>query len=146
MKKKLIKIVALCLALVTALSLSGCKGKSKKLTVIIGGGSPVEYSIDLKKIDRNGGLVAALEYLKEKSKLDYEITGGVLTKVGHLKANSAESKSICVYTSVEADMDKSADRLTVDYKGKTYVASEKSIYSMTLEEGAVIYIGYIRVL
>ena len=146
MKNLRLKIISAALAVLTLLSVSGCKGNTKKLTVVIGGSSPVEYRVDLKKLNGDDGLVSVLEYLKRKGKIDYELSDGRIVSVGHLEESSAESRSICVYTSVAKDADTAADRLTVDYKGETYAESKTDIYDMTLEEGAVIYIGYIRIL
>ena len=69
---------------------------------------------------------------------------GKLVKAGALEYNTGDGTDICVYTSVDADTSKAADRYTVDYKGVTYAEIGVALSNMTLEPGAVIYIGLLR--
>jgi hypothetical protein len=144
MKTNVCKIMALMLIFVIAASLCSCKDESQRMTVVIGGDSPTEYSVYLNELDTSRGLVAVLDDLKKNVKLNYEIKGGKLVRVGGLEYNTGDGTDICVYTSVAADASDAEDRFTVDYKGATYSEIDVKLSEMTLEPGALIYIGLLR--
>ena len=144
MKTNIFKALALVLALVIMASLISCKDESQRMTVVIGGDAPTEYSVYLNEFDSSNGLLSVLDHLKKTVKLDYEINAGKLVKVGAVEYNTGDGTDICVYSSVEADVSKEDDRFTVDYKGITYAEIAVDIKNMTLEPGAVIYIGLLR--
>lgn len=146
MKRNSSKIIALLLTLIMSLSIVSCKDESKKMTVVIGGESTVEYAVYLNEFDTSGGLVSVLEYLEKTKKLDYEIKNDKLVRVGGLEYNTGDGTDICVYTSILEDVDDSEDAFTVDYKGVTYAAIDVDIGDMHLVPGAVIYIGLLRYL
>ncbi len=145
MKTLIYKITAFVLAAVMAISLASCKeDMTGKMTVVIGGDDPTEYIVDLEKVEGDRGLVSVLDYLKKTKKIDYKLEGTMLTKVGDLENNSAESKYIYVYTTVSADEDVSSFGSSIEYKGMTIKSSGVGVYDMHMEEGAIIYIGIIR--
>ena len=144
MKTNVCKIAAFVLIMVMIASLFSCKDESQKMTLVIGGDSPTQYEVYLNEFDSTGGLVALLAHLKDSVKLNYQIKDGKLVKAGALEYNTGDGTDICVYTSVDADTSKAADRYTVDYKGVTYAEIGVALSNMTLEPGAVIYIGLLR--
>jgi hypothetical protein len=113
----------------------------------LGTETPIEYTIDLSKAEGDG-LFAALDYAKEKYGLAYSYSGegtsAYLEQVGDLKNDSSAGVYIYVYTSVDKDFDVSEYATTIEYKGQTLHSSGVGAYSMTLEDGAVIYIGTIK--
>ncbi len=144
MKIKICKTIAFILALITAFSLFGCKEDlTGKIKIVIGGDNPKEYIVDLEKVDGGRGLVSVLDYLKKEKNINYKLEGTMLTKVGDLENNSAESKYIYVYTTVEKDQDVTSFGTSIEYKGITIKSSGVGVYSMHVEEGAIIYIGLI---
>ena len=149
MKRIIYKIAVLLLAISMTLTLFACKNESDEageMTLVLAGDSVVEYEIDLAKVDIDRGLVSVLEYLKEEKGLEYEISGTYLNKVGKIEnnaANAAEGKYLYIYTSVEADIDVSQYASEVEYEGKTLTSSGVGAAEMHIEDGCVIYIGYI---
>lgn len=144
MKTIICKIAAFMLVFVMLASLISCKDESQRMIVVIGGDAPTEYSVYLNEFDTSRGLVSVLDHLKETVKLNYEIKEGRLVRCGAVEYNSGDGTDICVYSSVSADVSKDSDRFTVDYKGVTYAEIAVGIEKMTLEPGAVIYIGLLR--
>ena len=144
MKTKIYKTAAFIMILAMILALASCKDESQRMTVVIGGDAPTEYAVYLNEFDTSRGLVSVLDHLKETVKLNYEIKSGRLVTVGAVEYDSGDGTDICVYSSVADDVSKEADRFTVDYKGVTYSEIAVGIEKMTLEPGAVIYIGLLR--
>ena len=54
--------------------------------------------------------------------------------------NDAEGKYIYLYTNVEKDKNDYEGMTTVEYEGQTLAESMNSISSMTIEDGAIVYI------
>ena len=144
MKTKVCKTLAFVLILVIMASLCSCKDEAQRMTVVIGGDSPTEYAVYLNEFDSSRGLYGLLEHLEKSVKLNYEIKGGKLVRVGGLEYNTGDGTDICVYTSVLSDASDAEDRFTVDYKGATYSEIDVKLSEMTLEPGALIYIGLLR--
>ena len=144
MKTNVCKTASFLLIVVMLASLFSCKDESQMMTFVIGGDSPSQYEIYLDEFDNSQGLISILEHLREKVKLNYEIKDGKLVKLGALEYNTGDGTDICIYTSVESDISKASDRYTVDYKGVTYAETGVALKNMTLEPGAVIYVGLLR--
>ena len=142
------KILALLLALVVCVSvLSSCgynSGAVGEVTLVIGTEEPTEFTADLSKFDGKDGVFSLLLYLKEEGKLDFEESGGMLKKVGELSENPEEYVYLYLFTSVEKDFDVSEYKKELQYKGKTLTSSGVGAKDMTLEDGAVIYIGTVK--
>ncbi len=146
MKRKLYKITAILLLAVMMLSLFACENESDssgKMTLVLAGDSLTTYEVDLGEIEIKKGLVSVFEYLKREKGLEYEISGTYLNKVGELENDGAAGKYIYIYTSVTSDMDVSQYAMTVEYEGKTLTSSGVGANEMRIEDGCVIYIGYI---
>ncbi len=143
MKTKLCKIAAIILISIMTLSVFGCKeDMTNKFTVYVGGDVKKEYIINLDNLGGDRGFYAVLEYFKKTEKFEYTVENGLLKKLGTLEYNSAEGRSICVYTSVEEDTEK--DPWTIDYKGVRYKSVGVPFEDMQIKEGMVIYIGILR--
>lgn len=116
--------------------------------VLSDGENATEYSVDLAALTSGDGAMPIITHLEQTRGLTYSKTNGMygayLTAIGSLKENSAEGTYLGIWTSVEADFDVSEYATTVDYNGKTLVSSGVGISQMTIEDGAVIYIGYIH--
>ena len=146
MKTKLNKILAFMLSVCIMLLLVSCNKKQDaagEMTLVIAGDSVTEYKVDLGEVEIENGLMSILDYLKEKGQLDYAETAGYLDKVGPLENNAATGEYIYIYTSVDADMDVSQYASTVEYEGKTLTSTGVGSKDMHIEDGCVIYIGYI---
>ena len=63
---------------------------------------------------------------------------------GALKENAAESTYIFIYTSVEKDFDVTTMATKMDYKGTSLTSAGIGATSMTVEDGAIFYIGTIK--
>ncbi len=116
------------------------------MTLVLAGDETTVFEVELDKVEIKNGLVSVLDYLKSEEVLEYEISGTYLNKVGEIEnnaANAAEGKYLYVYTSVTADMDVSQYAETVDYEGQTLTSSGVGANEMHIEDGCVIYIGYI---
>ncbi|MGN0789824.1 MAG: hypothetical protein ACI4MY_07775 [Christensenellales bacterium] len=111
-------------------------------------GEATEYTVDLSDIAEGGGVMAILDYLQDNDGLDYASEdggyGAYLTKVGDLQQNYATGEYIYIYTSVAKDADVSQYASTVEYKGQTLTSSGVGVSSMTVEDGAIIYITIIK--
>ncbi|MBO5009651.1 MAG: hypothetical protein J6D20_02975 [Clostridia bacterium] len=149
MKTKIYKIVALITVIVMMLALSACNNDSDsagEMTLVIAGDSIVKYEVDLDDVEITEGLVSVLKHLNEEEGLEYEISGTYLNKVGEVEnnaANAAEGKYLYIYTSVAEDIDVSQFAETVEYEGKTLTSSGVGATEMHIDDGCVIYIGYL---
>jgi len=154
---KKVAIVLMVLVLATALVLSAVAcaktvGDKGTVSVVLApateGGEATEYVVDLSKLKGNDGLMAVLAYLKDKEGLTYTETaseyGAFLTQVGDLKQDTAKGEYIYLYTSVAKDADTGAYATTVTYKEHTLTSSGVGSSSMTIEDGAIIYIGIVK--
>jgi len=152
MKTKLNKISALTLLFALfVLMLASCAKVDPvgTATVVVteDGKNYKEYSVPLSKVTGKEGAISVLEYLKAEGELDFEAKdsgfGKYLTKVGDVCENGDEGKYVGIYTSVEADFDVSEYKSEVEYKGTKLVSSGVGISSMSVPDGAIIYITYI---
>ncbi len=149
MKTKIYKIVALITVIVMMLALSACNNDSDsagEMTLVIAGDSITKYEVDLDDVEITEGLVSVLKHLNEEEGLEYEISGTYLNKVGEVEnnaANAAEGKYLYIYTSVAEDIDVSQFAETVEYEGKTLTSSGVGATEMHIDDGCVIYIGYL---
>ena len=106
-------------------------------TVVIGTDTPTEYTLVFQDGDITNGLLSAFDMLE----LEYDISGGFLNGVGDL--NPQPPTYIWIYTSVSADADVSSYATTLVYKGATLTSTGKGAEEMTIEDGAIIYVGTI---
>lgn len=145
--------VIVCLALALVLCTVACQPdmpSKGEVTIVVAPieGEATEYKVDLSDIDEGGGVVAILDYLQANEGLDYTSEdsgyGAYLTKVGDLQQNYATGEYIYIYTSVAKDFDVSEYASTVEYQGKTLTSSGVGVSSMSVEDGAIIYITIIK--
>ena len=154
-KKLAIVLLVLMLAASMAICAVACAktvGDKGTVSIVIApateGGEATEYVVDISKLEGKDGLMAVLAYLKDKEGLTYTETaseyGAFLTQVGDLKQDESKSEYIYLYTSVAKDADTSAYATTVTYKDYTLTSSGVGSSSMTIEDGAIIYIGIVK--
>ncbi len=149
---KLLRALSFALVLaVIFVSLVSCAGAVDPVgtaTVVVSASESDtrEYSVPLSKVKGEEGAFSLLDYLKDKGELEYESENGPygkkLTRVGSVVEDGARGKYIYIWTSVEGDFDTSAYKLTLEYKGTTLVSSGVGISSMSVPDGAIIYISY----
>lgn len=162
--KKTLKLISIILALaLLAFSFTACKGDEPKdntpapatsnvievgnqssgkvMKLVVGGENEKVYSVDFSGIEITEGPLSVIKHLAEVGKLTYKIEGTFLTEVGDLKQDVATGTYIFLWTSVEADFDVSEWATTKEWSGNTLTSSGLGISSMTVENGAVIYIG-----
>lgn len=151
MKKTMVRLIATLLALLSLFAFVGCdktQNASGSCTVVVGEEPEMVYEVSLDDLTVDNGLMSVLEYLKEKKGLSYTSNdtgyGAYLTSVGALQEDSSTSTYIFIYTSVEKDFDVSAMATTMDYKGTTLTGSGVGASSMTIEDGAIYYIGTVK--
>jgi hypothetical protein len=89
-----------------------------------------------------------MEYLKTNKGLTYTTNdtgyGAYLTQVNGIKEDKSNSEYVYIYTSVEKDADVSAYACEITYKDFTLPNAGVGISLMSIEDGAVIYIGIIK--
>lgn len=144
MKKFLSAIICLTIVLALCLSFLGCTPDKETpsegtMLLVVGGDNPVEYEVDLSKVEITQGLFSVLDYLKENEGLEYTENGGMLKSVGSLSEGGGYF--LYFYTSVEKDFDVSQYACSVEYKGKTLPNSAVGAKDMTIEKDCTIYIG-----
>lgn len=149
---KLLRALSFALVLaVIFVSLVSCAGAVDPVgtaTVVVSASESDtrEYSVPLSKVKGEEGAFSLLDYLKDKGELEYESENGPygkkLIRVGSVVEDGAQGKYIYIWTSVEGDFDTSAYKLTLEYKGTTLVSSGVGISSMSVPDGAIIYISY----
>ncbi len=151
MKKTMIRLMATLLAILALFAFVGCdktQNVNGSCTVVVGEEPEKVYEVSLDDVTVENGLMSVLEYLKEKKGLSYTSNdtgyGAYLTSVGALQEDSSASTYIFIYTSVEADFDVSAMATTKDYKGTTLTSAGVGASSMTIEDGAIYYIGTVK--
>lgn len=142
-KRILALALALCLMLCALTSCFLNEIGEGKATVVVAGEETVEYTVNLGKIEGKKGLVSVLDYLKEKEGLDYSISGTMLDYVGDVKNDYDKGEYVYIYTTVEKDKDVSQWAQTIDYRGTTLTSAGVGATEMTIEDGAIIYIGTI---
>lgn len=145
--------VIVCLALALVLCAVACQPdmpSKGEVTIVIAPleGEATEYTVDLSDIAEDGGVVAILDYLQTNKGLKYTSEdrgyGAYLTKVGVLEEKPEAGEFIYLYTSVAKDFDVSEYASTVEYQGKTLTNSGVGVSSMSVEDGAIIYITIIK--
>ncbi len=112
------------------------------MKLVIGGTQEVVYSVDYSAISLDKGVLSIIEYLAENYGLEYEIEGTFLTKVGAMEQDLSTATYVYLWTNVEADFDVSIyapENKT--WNGISLTPSGVGISEMTVENGAVIYVG-----
>ena len=140
------KLLALLLTLtLTLFSLAACSQSDTEgtVTLVLGTETPTEYTVELEKLGEGDGIIPLLDYLKANKGVDYSITGTYLNSVGEIKNDYVSGTYIYIYTSVERDFDVSEYKTTLEYKEVELVSSGVGATEMTLEDGAIIYVGTI---
>ena len=136
--KKAISIITACAIILIALTAcTPTNAGGGSATIVIGTETPTEYTLDFEAGDITNGLLSAFDMLG----LEYDISGGFLNGVGEL--NPIAPTYIWIYTSVSADADVSSYATTLVYKGTTLTSTGKGAEEMTIEDGAIIYVGTI---
>lgn len=145
MKKFLSVFLFLIIVTIIAFSVVGCTPDKQDSTgtmlLVIGEDTPVEYTVDLEKIEITNGLLSVLEYLKTTQKLEYSHQDGFLTSVGNL--SQGEGHFIYVYTTIEKDFDVTQYAETIEYKGAYLTNAGVGAKDLTVEDGCTVYIGTI---
>ena len=143
----LLLILALTLTMLLGVSCNkGNVADSGTATVVVAAatedGKATEYKVNLADLKDQRGLMTVLDYLKEHNGLTYTAQdseyGAFLTSVNDLKPEG--NQYISLYTTVAADADVSEWATTIEYQGTTLTSSGVGASSMTIEDGAVIYI------
>ena len=147
-KTKILRVLAIIMALcLTATIFMGCTRKESVngyCTVVLGNANQTAYTVDLDKVTIDNGLISLLDYLKKAEGLTYSCDpSGFLTVVADVKQDTDTGVYIYIYTSVEKDQDVSQYATTMTYNGLTLVNAGVGAKDMTIEDGAVIYIGTI---
>ncbi len=117
----------------------------KIMTLVVGGENEKIYSVDFSEVEITEGGMSILKHLEEQGKLTYKADAtGYLTEVGELKQDVASGTYLYIYTSVAKDADTSAYAMTKEWNGKTLTSAGVGITDMTVENGAIIYIGTVK--
>lgn len=162
--KKLLSLL-LTAVLAVCLTMSACDIKLTEkdfasegvATVVVASEEMLEYEVNLAEVKDGKSAFSLLQYLEKTKNLTLDYTyssmfGPYLTAFGDasdttgkkmLRQDYATNTYLYIYTSVEKDYDVSGDATTVEYKGKTLTSSGVGIGSMSVVDGAIIYIGTI---
>lgn len=129
----------ICVFAIVLLCLASCNPptSSGTATIVIGTETPSEYTLEFKDGDITDGLLSALDLLE----IEYVEDGGMLSSVGDLSPTG--STYIWIYTSVDADKDVTAYATTMEYNGVQLTSTGKGAKTMSIVDGAIIYIGTI---
>ncbi len=107
------------------------------------------YTLSYKSEEITKGFISILDLLKAEGKIDYELNGTLLNRVCDANDEAAcvgndytTGTYIWLYTSVQKDIS-IASLFEVEYDGKTLKSSDLGAAQMTVEDGAVFYIGHI---
>ena len=123
----------------------GNQASGKVIKIVVGGADEKVYSVDFSSIEITEGVFSVVKYLASEGKLTYKSDdtgyGAFLTEVGELKQDTATGTYIYLYTSVEADADVSEWASTKEWEGNTLTSSGLGVTDMTVENGAIIYVG-----
>lgn len=126
----------------------GNQNSGKVVKIVIGGTNEAVYSVDFSNIEITEGVYSVIKYLGTQGKLTYKADdtgyGAFLTEVGELKQDAQTGTYIYLYTSVEADADVSEWASTKEWNGNTLTSSGVGLTDMTVENGAIIYIGTVN--
>lgn len=149
--KRILKVMSLlALVAVLAMALVACGGggdSEGECKVVIASSPETVYTVDLSELEITEGVYSVLKYLKENEGLEFSATesaatGAYLNTVEGIELQS--SQYIWVWTSVEADFDTSGFVSDVEYGGVTLKSSANGISSMSVPDGAIIYISFIE--
>lgn len=110
------------------------------VTLVVEGKTKSVFTVSLKGLTIERGLVSILDALKAENKLDYGITDTFLDYVGEVKNDYDKGEYVYIYTSVTKDQDVSQYADTVSYDGMTLISSGVGAIEMTVEDGAVFYV------
>ena len=123
----------------------GNQNSGKIITLVIGGTEEKVYSVDFSDIEIKEGVYSVIKSLAEKELLTYKANdsgyGAYLTELGELKEDAATATYLFVYTSVVTDFDVSEWASTKAWGDVTLTSTGVGITEMTVENGAVIYVG-----
>jgi hypothetical protein len=155
--KKILSLVIVLAIISTALFTSSC---SLFTPPAVGAGSVTlvlakdennikEYTVEFEDGEITNGFISVLEICKAQGMIDYQITGTMIDFVKdsvdeniYVGNDYAASSYLWIYTSVEKDVSV-ASLFDVEYKGITLKSSDLGINEMSVEDGAVFYIGTI---
>jgi hypothetical protein len=125
----------------TEASSQNVKGYCK---VVLGDTNKTEYEVNLDLVKIDNGLFSVLDHLKTTKGLTYACdASGFLTEVGGVKQDTTAGVYVYLFTSVAKDQDVSQYKSTQTYGDMTLVSAGVGAKDMTIENGAVIYIGTI---
>ena len=128
---------------------------SGTMTIVLDGknGTIETVEADLSAFTTADSAMDVIEALAADKKMCYKGSEGaydmMLSDVGVYKdgaetyivsQNDAEGKYIYLYTNVEKDKNDYEGMTTVEYEGQTLAESMNSISSMSVEDGAIVYI------
>lgn len=151
-KNRLLVLLTLFIVTVTSVfcfvACTDEKDATGTLTVVIAtGDNPVEFNVDIADVEGENGLFSVLEYLRENKKITFKYSGtdssAYLTEINDF-VNGTDNKWIYIYTNVEKDFAVSKYKTEIEYKGQKLTSSGAGVSQMTIEEGALIYIGTIE--
>ena len=112
--------------------------------IVLGDANKTEYEVNLDLVKIDNGLFSVLDYLKTTKGLTYACdASGFLTEVGNVKQDTSAGVYVYLFTSVAKDQDVSQYKTTQTYGDMTLVSAGVGAKDMTIENGAVIYIGTI---
>lgn len=123
----------------------GDQTSNKIIKVVVGGTNEKVYTVDFSKLDLSKSVLSILEHLRDTQGLALEIEGTMLKRVGDLKEEG--STYVFLWTNVEEDYDVSGwagEDNEKTWNGEKLIISGKGITDMTVENGAIIYIGTIK--
>ena len=145
--KKILSALLICDLHLSSVLLFAASDKNDPVgnaTVVIETEEKQVYDIPLSKLNEGKGLLPVFEYLKEEEGVEYDVSSGMINSIGGLANDYVSGTYIYIYTSVEKDFDVSVYKTEIEYDGKTLVSSGVGFEDMTVEDGAVIYIGLIK--
>ena len=150
MKRILQVLILVLLAASLALSLAACSNEQSltgECKIVIASTPETVYTVDLSEVEITEGVYSVLKYLRDTEGLEFTAqesaaTGAYLTELEGLELSAGQY--IYTWTSVESDFDASGMAEDVEYNGITLKPSATGLSSMSLEDGAIIYIGYIE--
>lgn len=160
--KKLLSLL-LTAVLAVCLTMSACDIKLTEkdfasegvATVVVASEEMLEYEVNLAEVKDGKSAFSLLQYLEKTKNLTLDYTyssmfGPYLTAFGDASDKTGKKMLrqdklpagtyIYIYTSVEKDF-ATSDIKKVEYKGKTLTSSGVGIGSMSVVDGAIIYIG-----
>ncbi len=125
----------------------GNQNSGKVVKIVVGGANEMVYSVDYSEISLDEGVLSIFKYLDSIGKLSYKADdsgyGAFLTQVGDLKQDESTATYIYLYTSIVKDQDVSAYATEKVWNGNKLISSGLGVTSMSVENGAIIYVGTI---